>query len=53
MRYVLIVGNIIDGFKLYGPFDDYDDATDFAEGDLYIRDDVYHVVEMEDPKNAD
>ncbi len=28
---LVVVGNVAEGFKFYGPFDDPDDAIEFAE----------------------
>ena len=30
--HVVIVGNFTEGYKVYGPFSDFDEAADCAEG---------------------
>lgn len=34
MPKVLVVGNLSEGFKIYGPFKDYEEAFDSAESGL-------------------
>lgn len=47
---VIITGNVLDGFEIIGPFDDYDDAVRYAEteGDIF-----WNVADMALPKGAD
>lgn len=44
--YVICTGNVCDGFKFYGPFDDANEAVDFAS-DNYEQ---WDVIPIEPPK---
>lgn len=43
---IILVGNIVDGFKFVGPFEGFDAANDHAR--RWIRDD-YSIVFLETP----
>lgn len=45
--YVIVVGNPFDGLTIYGPYEDEDEAIQYAE--LWIRGYTWHVVTIEDP----
>lgn len=36
-KYVLICGNLIDGAVFVGPFEDYEEAQEYAQGDYVIK----------------
>lgn len=47
--YVVIIGNLLDGVRHYGPFDDFDVASDWAD-----RNDIsseWWVAGVESPEN--
>ena len=44
--YIIIVGNVIDGVELYGPFADVEEAQEYAESDRQIRHDEWHIVHL-------
>lgn len=52
MTHIVIIGNPVDGFTHYGPFDDAAVATDWA--DEYVQADKYGldwwVVDLHDPE---
>lgn len=47
MTYVLVVGNVIDGFRLIGPFTGPDDASDYASD--HFPDVHWDVISLEKP----
>lgn len=47
MKYLVVVGNPIDGCEFYGPFDDDTAAEDWAE--RYRRNDTWWVSELREP----
>ena len=45
-RYAICVGSPYEGLTLYGPFDDFDDALEWAERARFDR---WEIVEIENP----
>jgi hypothetical protein len=48
-RFVLIVGNVIDGLSLYGPFASSEEAGQYAEATGFVNKDTWIVVHMYQP----
>ena len=51
---VVIVGNLSDGFTVYGPYESFDDATEgcaeFQEAETWVTG-LYEPVDSDDPIN--
>lgn len=43
---IVISGNIFDGFRFFGPFDNFEDACDFGEGSSEFE---WYVASLEHP----
>ena len=50
-QYVIVVGNVIDGLEIHGPFSDIESASDYAESDQSIRDDTWVIAELNQSGN--
>jgi hypothetical protein len=46
---VIVYGNVVDGIKLVGPFDDAEEACDYAEDCRTIRDAGWVIASIEEP----
>lgn len=46
--YVVATGNVVDGLGFFGPFDDVEEAADWAEHE--IRNDEWNVFEVEEAR---
>lgn len=46
---IVVSGNIFEGFRFFGPFDDFEDACDFGEGSSEWE---WYVASLEHPVNA-
>lgn len=44
---VVVTGTISDGFTIFAPFEDYEEAAEFAENECQFE---WWVTEAEDPK---
>jgi hypothetical protein len=48
----LAVGNLVDGYEFYGPFNDYEQATEFAEQNF--RSSLgWYIIEIKSPASID
>lgn len=45
-KYVVAVGNAFDGVKLYGPFDNADEASNWADANVVEE---WNIVDLTDP----
>jgi hypothetical protein len=50
-NYMVVIGNIFDGFSFYGPFATFDDASDWADTNAISSE--WWVASVEIPKTAD
>lgn len=46
----LVVGNLNEGFFIVGPFDDFDDAAEYA--DAYVRDIDSWIMKLKSPEEG-
>ena len=49
-KYIVISGSPGDGFRFYGPFDDFTEANDFISDNGGLRDDSWWVDHLENPE---
>jgi hypothetical protein len=46
-KYAIAYGNIVDGYKFIGPFDDFEDCEEYAQ--KYVRNRDYNIIEFDIP----
>ena len=49
MPYVILYGSLGDGFTPVGPFDDFDDANEYIDGEPSMRNLQYEIMELIPP----
>jgi len=47
--HIVVTGNIFEGFRFFGPFEDFDDACVFGEG---VTETEWYVATLEHPVDA-
>jgi len=48
--HIIISGNPVDGFFYYGPFEDAEQALEYADAEYSIRNSEYWVTELTPPE---
>jgi len=44
-KYIIVAGNVVDGFEFYGPFDTHEEAQDVALEELL----EWHIATLQSP----
>ena len=53
LEYIIIWGNIHDGYEFIGPFNGPEPATEYCEGDSEIRDSTWEIALLQKPSYAE